>query len=328
MFRKVLITLITLITLTALLTAVSPAQAAQKLILGHVGVRDSAHELAATTVITQIERRLPGRFKIENKGGSTLGGEVDIWEGMKLGTVDLAILTTGAITPSVPPLGVLSVPFLFRDADHAGEVLNGPIGQELGVSLEPHGVIFLGFAEHGFRHLSNSRRPVQRPEDIAGLRIRVIPNPIYEMTFKALGAEVVPMAWPTVYGALDDGRIDGQENPLLTFSGSHFERVQKHLTLTGHIYSGLVIVVNAEIYHKMLPDERLALREAAHTAGVETRPILVARDQAIVAELREKGVAVVESVDRPAFVKAVESLWPEWEKRFGANLLQRIRETQ
>lgn len=322
MFSKILIAL-------AALIAVMPlAQAAQNLILGHIGVSDSSHELAATTVITGMERRLPGRFRIENKGGSTLGGEVDIWEGVKLGTVDLAILTAGAITPDVPLLGVLSVPFLFRDADHVGKVLNGPIGQELGASLEPHDVVFLGFAEHGFRHLSNSRRPVQRPEDIAGLRIRVIPNPVYEMTFKALGAEVVPMAWPAVYGALDDGRIDGQENPLLTFSGSHFERVQKHLTLTGHIYSGLVIVVNADLYQKMQPDERQALRETAHTIGIETRPALVARDQALVAELRQKGVAVVEVPDRPAFVKAVASLWPEWEKRFGAGLLQRIRDTQ
>ncbi|HAS52058.1 MAG TPA: C4-dicarboxylate ABC transporter substrate-binding protein [Gammaproteobacteria bacterium] len=324
MFKKVLVTL----TATAVLGAVSVTQAAQNLILAHIGISDSAHELAATTVITQIARRLPGRFKIENKGGSTLGGEVDIWEGVKLGTVDLAILTTGAITPSVPPLGVLSVPFLFRDSDHAGKVLNGPMGQELGASLKTHGVVFLGFAEHGFRHLSNSKRPVQRPEDLAGLRIRVIPNPIYEMTFKALGAEVVPMAWPTVYGALDDGRIDGQENPLLTFSGSHFERVQKHLTLTGHIYSGLVILVNADIYQQMKPDERQALSEAAHAAGEETRPVLVARDQAIVAKLRQKGVAVVETLDRPAFVKAVKPLWPTWEKRFGASLLQRIRDTQ
>ena len=322
MFRNILVALLALLAVTPL------TQAAQNLILGHIGISDSAHELAATTVISEIERRLPGRFRIENKGGSTLGGEVDIWEGVKLGAVDLAVLTAGATAPSVPALGVLSVPFLFRDADHAGKVLNGPIGQELGASLEPHGVVFLGFAEHGFRHLSNSKRPVQRPEDIAGLRIRVIPNPIYEMTFKALGAEVVPMAWPAVYGALDDGRIDGQENPLLTFSGSHFERVQKHLTLTGHIYSGLVIVVNADIYQNMQPAERQALREAAKTAGIETRPALVARDQAIVAELRQKGVAVVEVVDRPAYAKAVESLWPEWEKRFGADLLQRIRATQ
>lgn len=322
MFSKILVAL------TALLAVMPLTQAAQNLILGHIGVSDSAHELAATTVITGIEHRLPGRFKIENKGGSTLGGEVDIWEGVKLGTVDLAILTAGAITPDVPLLGVLSVPFLFRDSAHVSQALNGPIGQELGADLKPHGVVFLGFAEHGFRHLSNSRRPVQRPEDIAGLRIRVIPNPIYEMTFKTLGAEIVPMAWPAVYGALDDGRIDGQENPLLTFSGSHFERVQKHLTLTGHIYSGLVIVVNADIYQKMQPDERQALREAAQTAGIETRPTLVARDQALVAELRQKGVAVVETPDRPAFVKAVEPLWPEWEKRFGAGLLQRIRNAQ
>ncbi len=322
MFRNLLVIL------AVLLAGFSPAYTAQNLILGHIGVSDSAHELAATTIITQIEGRLPGRFKIENKGGSTLGGEVDIWEGVKLGTVDLAILTAGAMAPSVPQLGVLSVPFLFRDSDHVGQVLNGSIGQELGASLETYGVVFLGFAEHGFRHLSNSRRPVQRPEDIAGLRIRVIPNPIYEMTFKTLGAEVVPMAWPTVYGALDDGRIDGQENPLLTFSGSHFERVQKHLTLTGHIYSGLLIMVNAEVYQKMASDERQVLRDAAHKAGVETRPVLVARDQAIVAELKQKGVAVVEMLERPAFVKAVEVLWPEWEQRFGASLLQRIRDTR
>ncbi len=309
-----------------LLGATSLAQAAQSLVFGHIGTT-AAHLNAATSFMAQIDRHLPGRFKVENKGGSSLGGDLDIWEGVKLGVFDLAMMTSAAITPKVPQLGVLSVPFLFRDSDHVGKVLNGPLGKEVGASVNTHGVVFLGFFEHGFRHLSNSKRPVQRPGDLAGLRIRVIPNPIYEASFKALGAEVVPMAWPNVYGALDDGRIDGQENPLLVFSGSHFERVQKHLTLTGHIYSGLVVVVNADTYKKMKPDERKALMDAAHATGVETRPVLVEKDREIVSTLRSQGVAVVDTFDRPAFIKALEPLWPEWEQRFGAGLLKRIRET-
>lgn len=323
MFRTILIALI------ALIAAMPPTQAApEKLILGHIGVSGSTLEWTATAVITEIERWQPGRFAIENKGGSTLGGEVDIWEGVKLGTVDLAIVTAAAITPSVPELGALSIPFLFRDTDHVARVLNGPIGDELGASLEAHGVAFLGFAEHGFRHVSNSKRPVLRPADLVGLRIRVIPNPIYEMTFKALGAEVVPMAWPAVYGALEDGRIDGQEAALLSFSSSHFERVQKHLTLTGHIYSGLVIAINQQVYQRLSADERRALHEATQAVGVATRPLVVARNQQIIAELRQKGVAIAETFDRPAFIQAVEPLWPEWERQFGASLLQRIRDAR
>lgn len=304
------------------------AQAAQNLTVGHIGVAGIPHEMEAKMIVSKLEARLPGRFRIDHQAGSTLGSELDIWEGLKLGTVDIALLTAATLTPQAPMLGVLSVPFLFRDSEHAGRVLNGPVGQQLADSLKPHGVIVLGFGEHGFRHLSNSRWPVSKPSDLEGLRIRVIPNPIFEATFKTLGAAVVPMDFPRLYGALDDGRLDGQENPLLSFSGSHFERVQKYLSLTGHIYSSAVILVNAKMFYALTPAERKVLSDVVRETVAETRPMVMAKDNEIVASLTRLGVKVVVAVDRPAFEKALEPLWPEWEKRFGADLLKRIRETR
>lgn len=313
--------------LASLWLLISPAQAAQKVTVGHIGVNESANAIVAETFIAQLGKRLPGKFNIAEKGGSTLGGEADIWEALKLGTVDFAVLTAGSITREVPQLGVLSVPFLFRDTSHAAHVLNGPIGKTLGASMNSPEVVFLAFGEHGFRHMSNSKRPVTRPSDLAGLRIRVIPNPVYELTFKTLGAEVVPMPFPAVYGALDDGRIDGQENPLLTFSGSHFERVQKYLSLTGHFYSAMVIIVSGHTYKNLKPAERRAIVEAADAAALQSRPLVVAQDRSIVANLRLQGVMITE-VERSAFVKTLQPLAAEWEKRFGAELLKRISDTQ
>lgn len=279
-------------------------------------------------MVAKLEKRMPGRFKIDHQAGSSLGSELDIWEGLKLGTVDIALLTAATLTPHAPQLGMLSVPFLFRDSEHAGRVLSGPVGKELGDSLKPHGVIVLGFGEHGFRHVSNSKHPVVRPSDLSGLRMRVIPNPIFEATFKALGAEVVPMDFPRLYGALDDGRLDGQENPLLSFSGSHFERVQKYLSLTGHIYSSAVILVNATMFNNLKPAERRVLSAIVDETIAETRPMVVAKDREIVSSLQQLGVTVTTTVDRAAFEKALEPLWPEWERRFGATLLQRVRDTK
>lgn len=315
------------LSLAALILVTSFAHAAQSVTVGHIGVSESANAIVAEAFITQLEKRLPGKFKIEEKGGSTLGGEADIWEALKLGTVDFAVLTAGSITKEVPQLGVLSVPFLFRDTDHAARVLSGPIGREIGTSMDSQGVIFLAFGEHGFRHMSNAKRPIVHPADLAGLRMRVIPNPIYELTFRTLGAEVVPMPFPAVYSALDDGRIDGQENPLMTFSGSHFERVQKYLALSGHFYSALVIMVSGNTYKGLKPAERHAIAESANAAATQSRPIVVAQDQSIVKALRQAGVQITQ-VDRNAFVNALQPLAPEWEKRFGANLLKRIRDTR
>ncbi len=309
-----------------LLAGVTVAPAAQNLTMANSAGGTSPQQTAVDAFVAEVERLLPGRFTISKKGSSALGGEQDIWEALRLGALDLAVITTTSIAPAVPPLGIFDVPYLFRDAAHAAKVLEGPIGHELGAKINGSGTVFLGFADRGFRHITNSRRPVLKPADIAGLKIRVIPNPVMEAIFRTLGAEVVPMPVPEMFSALREGRIDGQENPLLVIEARHLEQVQKFLSLTGHTYSPAVILISADTHKTLKPHERAAFVRAAGAAAAASRQAVIDREAAAIAALKQKGV-VIDAIDRDAFIAVLEPLQSEWGKRFGAALLKRIRDT-
>jgi tripartite ATP-independent transporter DctP family solute receptor len=311
-----------------LLGGMAGSHAGQKLTLGHTGVGVSPTLFAANAFVAEIKRRLPGRFTIDDRGGSTRGGDVNIWEGVKVGAIDMAILATPSIVSFVPELGVLDVPFLFRDPAHVTKVLDGPIGMDLGSKINSQGVVFLGFADYGFRQFTNSKHAIRSPADVAGLKIRVIQNPVMEMIFKTLGAEVVPLPFIGIYGALDDGRVDGQENPLPTIAAYQFDRVQKFVSLSAHIFTPLIIMINADTYKGLKAEEQAAIQAAVRAATVATRQAVLESEKSIVAGFKQKGMTVTETVDRAAFVAALKPLQPEWEKRFGADLLKRIADTK
>jgi tripartite ATP-independent transporter DctP family solute receptor len=311
-----------------MLAGAPSARAAQNLTLGHAANGINTIEIAAGTFISEVERKLPGHFKIDEKGGSTLGDEVDAWEAVKIGAIDLAIVATTSIAPLVPQLGVFDVPFLFRDSDHVAKVLDGPIGRELGASVNDHGVVLLAYIDRGARQMTNSKRPIQGPADVTGLKMRVIPNPIFELTFKALGALVEPMPISSVYGALRDNRIDGEENSLLSIKGYHFDRVQRFLSLTAHSYTPTVILINADLYKHLKPEERSVFAAAARAATRASRQAVIEKEKPLIGTYRQEGITVMETVDRDAFIAALAPLEPEWERRFGADLLKRIRETK
>lgn len=309
-----------------LLSAVPDVQAAHSLTLANSAGGTSPQQVAANAFALEIERQLPGRFKIDARGGSARGGEVDLWEAVKLGTIDIAIITTTSIAPYVPQLGIIDIPFLFRDDAHANKVLEGPVGRDLGARIGESGVVFLGYIDRGFRQLTNSKRAIRSPVDLVGLKIRIIPNVIYQEAFNTLGTEAVPMPVPELYGALREGRVDGQENPLLVIEARRLDQVQKFLSLTSHTYSPAVIIVSADTYRGLKPPERTAFAVAARVAAKAARREVLDRERSTLAALKQKGMSVNENIDHDAFIAALKPLWPEWEKRFGANLLQRIRE--
>jgi tripartite ATP-independent transporter DctP family solute receptor len=311
-----------------LLCGITGSHAGQKLTVGHTGVGISPTLFATNAFVADLKRRLPGRFTIDDRGGSTRGGDVNIWDGVKVGAIDMAIIATPSIVSFVPELGVLDVPFLFRDPAHVTKVLDGPIGKDLGAKINSQGLVFLGFADYGFRQFTNSKRAIRSPADLAGLKIRVIKNPVMEMIFKTLGAEVVPLPFPDIYGALDDGRVDGQENPLPTIAAYQFDRVQKFVSLSAHIFTPLIIMINADTYKGLKAEEQAAIQAAVRAATVATRQAVLENEKSIVAGFKQRGITVTDTVDRDAFIAALKPLQPEWEKRFGADLLKRIADTK
>ncbi|NPU14358.1 TRAP transporter substrate-binding protein [Bradyrhizobium sp. 83012] len=265
------------------------------------------------------------RLIIDERAGNSFGSEAAVLAATRSGAVDIAVVSGGIASAVVPELGVFDIPFLFRDTAHAKAVATGPVAAAIGAKFADKGLVLLALGKQGFRNLTNSKRPVRSVADVKGLKIRVIPNPVYQMTFKALGAEVVPMDFPLVYAALKDGRLDGQENPVPTIAANRFEEVQKHLTLTGHFFAPIVFVANRAMFDHLDASEREALIAAARVAAEVTWKAELDAEKLV--DLRKGGMDVIETFDRKSFVDAVKPLDPEFEKRFGKELLATIRST-
>jgi tripartite ATP-independent transporter DctP family solute receptor len=265
------------------------------------------------------------RFVVDERGTAALGSENAILAATRSGAVDMAVLSGSVVSSVVPELGVFDIPFLFRDAAHAKAVAQGPVGAAIAAKFADKGLTLLALGKQGFRNITNSKRPIRTPDDLKGLKIRVIPNEIYQMTFKALGAEVVPMEFPLVYAALKDGRLDGQENPVPTIAGSRLYEVQKYLTLTGHFFAPIAFVANRAMFEQLDPGDQAALIAAAKAGAEVTWQAQL--DAQTLEQVRSGGMDIIEKVDRQAFADAVKPLEPEFEKRFGKDLLLAIRST-
>ena len=266
------------------------------------------------------------RLVVDYRGNGALGSENVVLAATRSGAIDMAVISGGVVSSVVPELGVFDVPFLFRDVAHAKAVAQGPIGAAIATKFADKGLTLLALGKQGFRNITNSRQPIRAPADLKGLKIRVIPNEVYLMTFKALGAEVVPMEFPLVYAALKDGRLDGQENPVPTIANSRFYEVQKHLTLTGHFFAPIAFVANRAMFEQLDPADQAVLIEAAKAAAEVTWQAEL--DAPRLEQVRNGGMEVIEKIDRQPFLDALKPLDQEFEKRFGKDLIAAIRSTR
>jgi tripartite ATP-independent transporter DctP family solute receptor len=266
-----------------------------------------------------------GRIIVDARGGSTMGSENAVLAGILAGSVDMGAFSGSVVSAVVPEFGVFDVPFLFRDTAQAKAVADGPVGREIAKHFADKGLVLLAIGKQGFRHLTNSKHPIRSAADVKGLKIRVLPNEVYQMTFQALGAEVVPMEFTLVYPALKDGRIDGEENPVTTIFTSHFDEVQKYASLSGHFFGPVAFVANRDMFDALSPADQAAIMAAAKVGAEATWKM---DDEAKKLEqLRKNGLDIVENVDRQSFIDALKPLEPEFEKRFGKQLLAQIRAT-
>ncbi len=265
------------------------------------------------------------RIILDQRGSGALGSENAILAATQSGAVDMSVISGGVVSAAVPALGVFDIPFLFRDAAHAKAVAQGPVGAAIAAKFADKGLTLLALGKQGFRHITNSKRPIRTPDDLKGLKIRLIPNEMYLMSFKALGAEVVPMEFPLVYAAMKDGRLDGQENPIPTIANSRFYEVQKYITLDAHTFAPVAFVANRAMFEQLDPADQAVLIAAAKAAAEATWQAQL--DDKKLEDLRKGGMEVIDKFDRQPFVDAIKSLDPEFEKRFGKDLIAAIRST-
>src|SRR5574343_364779 len=302
------------------------ALAQQVTMRNSISVAQNSHQgEAIDTLAREVEKRTNGRIKIQNFYSGSLGGERESIEAVQLGTQELATTSTGPVPNFVPEARILDIPFLFRDKAHARHVLDGAIGQEMLGKFESKGFKALAWGENGVRHMTNSKRPVNAPEDLKGLKMRTMENPVHVAAYKSLGIVTTPMAFPEVFTALQQGTVDGQENPLSVIMAANFDQVQKHLTLTGHVYSPVVILMNKGAFDKLSAADKQIFLDAAKEAVKANRARVDKDDANGVAELRRKGMNIVENVDKTKFIATMGPAMAEFEKQFGKANLDRIR---
>ena len=245
--------------------------------------------------------------------------------GVQLGTLDLTLTSTGPLPNFVPEVAILDIPFLFRDYAHARAVLDGPIGQDLLKKFPAKNLVALAWAENGFRHMTNSRHAVNTPDDLKGLKMRTMENPIHIQAYRQFGILPTPMAFTEVFTALQQGTVDGQENPLSVITSAKLDQVQKYLTLTGHVYSPAVILMNKAKWEALSPADQQAFADASREAVKANRARIDDDERKAVADLRVRGMTVAENVDKAKFQAQLAPVYAEFGKRFGQENIDRIR---
>lgn len=311
----------------AALFAFAVPAAAEEIKIGYALAEDSHYGVAAKAFEESLTESLGDQFSFRHFPSSGLGGEREVIEGLQLGTVEMTIVSTGTLSNFVPESGVFDVPFLFNNLDHARSVLDGEIGQEMLAKFDDAGIHALAWGEQGFRHITNNRGPIVTPADTDGLKIRTMENPVHIAAFEALGAAPTPMAWPEVIGALQQGAIDGQENPLSVIVSAKLNEVQKYLTLDGHVYSPAVILVSPMLWGDLNDEQKAAFEAAAKDAVVAMRAYVDDVETSGVAALKEAGMEINELTpeEKAAFRDALAEPYKAYEEQFGKELMDRIQ---
>ena len=218
-----------------------------------------------------VAEKSGGKMVVKLYTGGVLGGDLQVLSSLQTGTIDFASMNSGILQSLVKEFAIFDFPFLFNDAQEAYALMDGPIGKKLADKLPGKGLVNLAYYELGFRHLTNSKRPVKTAEDIQGLKIRVVQSPTYIDTFNALGANAVPMSITEVYSGLDKKAIDGQENPFSVIAINKFDVVQKYMTLTRHMYNPQSFLMSKKVWDKLNADEQQVIASAAKESAVFQR---------------------------------------------------------
>ena len=309
----------------ALAASATPALAQTTMKMNISVSQNSHYGVAIDTFAREIEKRTAGRYKVQNFYSGALGAERESIEALQVGTLDLTMTSTGPVPNFVPEVAILDIPFLFKDYAQARATLDGPVGQEMLTKFQSKGLVALAWGENGFRHMTNSKRPVNSPDDLKGLKMRTMENPVHMQAYKAFGIIPTPMAFTEVFTALQQGTVDGQENPVSVITAAKFEQVQKYMTMTGHVYSPALILMSKSQFDKLSAADKQAFLDAAKEAVKANRARIDEDERKGVADLRSKGMTIVENVDKAKFQAALAPTFIEFGKKFGQANIDKIR---
>jgi len=283
-----------------------------------------------------VKERTQGRINIKLYPGVSLiqGDQTREFSALRQGVIDMAVGSTINWSPQVKQLNLFSMPFLMPDYAAVDALTQGPVGKDIFATLEKAGVVPLAWGENGFRELTNSKKPIKAPEDLKGMKVRVVGSPIYSDMFSALGANPTQMSWADAQPALASGAVDGQENPLFLFTVLKMHTVgQKFVTTWGYVCDPLVFVVNKEIWASWTPADQAIVRQAALDAGKQeiaiARKGLVEPGKPVLKDIAGMGVTVTQltPTEREAFVKATRPVYDKWKNTVGADLVAKAEKS-
>ncbi|MDG6231159.1 TRAP transporter substrate-binding protein [Glaesserella parasuis] len=316
-------------TLTALIASAvlfsGTANAETTLRFGYEAPRSDTQHTAAKKFNDLLKEKSKGEIKLSLFPDSTLGNAQTMIGAVRGGTIDIEMSGSPNFSGLEPKLNVIDIPFIFKNREHAYAVLDGEIGQGLLKDLEAQGLKGLAFWEVGFRSFTNSKHPVKSPEDIKGLKVRTNQNPMYIQAFSLLGANPVPMPLSELYTALETRAVDAQEHPIGIFWSAKLYEVQKHLSLTNHGYTPLIVVMNKAKFDSFSPELQQVILDAAKEAGNYQRQLNLENEKEIIAKLQKAGIQVIEEVDNKPFKAIIEAdVRKAFIEKNGSELVEKI----
>ena len=302
-----------------------PLGAAAQTVLKFAHYAETTHpaHTAATQFATNVAARTNGRIKVDVFPANQLGAPPEQLQQVKLGTIDIGVPTQGQLDKFDKAFAAVMMPFVFEDLAHAHRTLDGPAMGWYGPIAEKQGFVILANWEWGFRNLTNSKRPINLPDDVKGLKIRVPPEIQLEAAMEALGAQVTKIAFPELYMSLSQGVVDGQENPVAVIASNKIYEVQKYMTLTRHSYNNMIQVVNAKRWASLAPADQQILREESKKAGDLMRKLLADAETQQIEDLKKRGMQIV-TPNPAAFRAKMDPAYKKISEYAGADNVQRF----
>ena len=303
--------LLMLVTIVALSLSISLSATANAKIILKCGTSTQPSHIynqAVEYFAKLVSERSNGEIEVQLFPAGQLGSERDMVEGLQIGSLEMTLTSTGPLGNFVPQVKLFNLPFLFKDRQTCYKILDGTIGTDIANLFLKVGIRSLGWYENGFRNITNSKRPIEKPDGMDGLKIRVMEDDVFILTMKSLGASPLPMAFGELYTALEQKAVDAQENPLAVIHSSRFFEVQKYLAMTGHFYSPAMLLISEITWKKLTADQQKILSVASKEARDYERKISMEADQTLEAELKKAGM-IVTHPDKTLFVDAVSPVY-------------------
>ena len=294
----------------ALLPVTAYAQAT-KLTLGHGAAPGNPRHEAAVRFADVVKAKTSGRLEVQVAHSAQLGDDAAMVTALRTGALDMSANSQGAVANAVPEYAAFGMPFLFANPAQAFKVLDGPLGKELADKSAEKGMVVLGYWDNGIRQMTNSKRPITKVDDMKGLKMRTPPDAVLVDIMQALGADPQQIKFSELYVALQQGVVDGQENPLANIHASKLYEVQKNLAMTNHQFQMTPVLISKRTWEKLSADDRKAVQDAANEATTLQRKLSAEADAKLLADLKAQGVQVT-TVDRGAFAKATDKVTDKW----------------